>query len=46
MLGACVALCQMDPDGSTKSVYQVVPTNIDADTSKLYRDGLHAIEVC
>ena len=35
----------MDPDGSTKSVYQVVTANIDADTSKCYRHGLHAIEV-
>ena len=46
MLGARVVLCQMDPDGSTKFVCQVVPANIDADTSKHYRDGLYTIEVC
>ena len=31
--GTCHA---MDLDGSMKSVYQVVPANIDADTSKSY----------
>ena len=33
-------------DGFTISVYQFVSANIDADTSKHYRHGLRAIEVC
>ena len=38
--------CRAVTDRTTKFTYKVVPANIDADTSKCYRNGLHTIEVC